>query len=153
MFISNVYKLGLTVMRGRRGLLPAPHSGRGRSEAEVHAHEEVAAEHIEEARQGVCLFGLPASLALPTDAKQLIEYARQPADGTKPRIAAWEQRGRELAFYWRGFQPNEVVSLPIDLVAMVPGRTKGQAMRSYLFYSPDIKFWQNGLQITVKPKS
>ena len=101
----------------------------------------------------MAIIGLPASLALPTDAKQLIEYARQPADGTKPRIAAWEQRGRELAFYWRGFQPNEVVSLPIDLVAMVPGRTKGQAMRSYLFYSPDIKFWQNGLQITVKPKS
>lgn len=100
----------------------------------------------------MAVVGLPAGLALPPDAKQLIELTRTPTNGAEPRLAAWEQRGRELALYWRGMGPDQEIQIPVDLVALVPGQTIGPACRSYQYYSPDDKFWQKGLSITVKPK-
>lgn len=101
----------------------------------------------------MAVIGIPSGLSLPPDAKQLIELTRPPSNGGEPRLAAWEQRGRELAFYWRSMNPDQELQIPVDLVASVPGQTTGPACRSYQYYSPDDKFWQKGLSITVKPKN
>ena len=101
----------------------------------------------------MAVIGLPSGLALPPDAKQLIDLTRLPTTGGQPRLAAWEQRGRELALYWREMGPEQEIQIPLDLVALIPGQSTGPACRSYQYYSPDDKFWQKGIAITVKPKN
>ncbi len=97
------------------------------------------------------LVGLPASLSVPTDARQLIDYTRAPPGG-EPRLAAWEQRGNELALYWRAMKPGQEITLPLDLEARIPGETHGQASRSYQYYSPDDISWVQGLRLKVNPR-
>ena len=49
----------------------------------------------------VAVIGLPGGMTLPEDLKQLKDHAKFPEDGTRPLIAAFEIRGRELVLYWR----------------------------------------------------
>ena len=54
----------------------------------------------------VAIVGLPGGLTVPEDLKQLKEYTRQPVDGGRPRVSAFEIRGRELILYWRDLGPR-----------------------------------------------
>src|SRR5262249_37050928 len=104
-------------------------------EGEV-VHLKVALTNKSTEGQGmaVAIIGLPGGLTLPEDMKQLTGYTRLPDDGTRPLIAAFELRGRELVLYWRDLQPGQKIEVPIDLVCRVPGEYTGPASRAYLYY-------------------
>ncbi|MBS0264020.1 MAG: A-macroglobulin complement component [Planctomycetes bacterium] len=91
----------------------------------------------------LAVIGIPGGLEVRHD--QLKDLVKA---GT---IAAYEVLGHELALYWRALPPEERVSLPISLVAAVPGRYTGQASRAYLYYTNEDKFWAPGLQVEITP--
>ncbi|MBM4062669.1 MAG: A-macroglobulin complement component, partial [Planctomycetes bacterium] len=72
----------------------------------------------------MAIVGLPAGLELPTRVLEDLQKAQ--------RFAFWELRGRELALYWRDFEPEGKRTLTLDLMARVPGRSTGPASRGYL---------------------
>ena len=84
--------------------------------------------------------------------KQLKEYTRVPEDGSRPRVSAFEIRGRELVLYWRDLAPGQKVEVPLDLVCRVPGEYSGPASRAYLYYNADLKHWVEPLKVTVAPR-
>jgi uncharacterized protein YfaS (alpha-2-macroglobulin family) len=98
------------------------------------------------------IIGLPAGLSLPEDLKQLKEYTRIPSDGKAPQLGAFEIRGRELILYWREIAKDQTHTLPIDLVARVPGVYRGPASRAYLYYDAQKKHWHAPLSVTIAPK-
>ncbi len=100
----------------------------------------------------VAIIGLPAGLTLPEDMKQLKDLARVPNDGSRPKISAWEMRGRELILYWRDLAPDQKIEVPLDLICRVPGEYRGPASRAYLYYNADNKHWVEPLKVTINAK-
>ena len=98
------------------------------------------------------VIGLPGGLTLPEDLKQLKQHCRQPEDGSRPLVSAFEIRGRELVLYWRDLAPNQKIAVPIDLIARVPGEYSGPASRGYLYYNADHKDWVDPLHVTIAAK-
>ena len=99
----------------------------------------------------VAIIGLPGGMTIPEDMKQLKEFTRLPEDGSRPLIAAFEVRGRELVLYWRDLQGNQKIEVPIDLVCRVPGEYTGPASRAYLYYDAESKNWIDPLSVTIAP--
>jgi hypothetical protein len=97
----------------------------------------------------VAVVGLPGGLVVPEDMKQLKEYVRVPEDGSRPRVSAFEVRGRELVLYWRDLAPGQKIEVPLDLVCRVPGEYSGPASRAYLYYNADHKHWVEPLKVTI----
>ena len=60
-----------------------------------------------------------------------------------------ETRAREVTLYFRQLKPKEVKTVPIDLVATVPGRYTGPASRAYLYYTNDEKIWNDPIEVVV----
>jgi hypothetical protein len=116
---------------------------------------KVRVENVSGQGQGmaVAVVGLPAGLTLPEDLKQLKELARLPEAGKRPVLGAFEVQGRELVLYWRDLAPEEVVTVPLDLVARVPGTYRGPASRAWLYYNADHKCWVEPLEVSIKPRS
>lgn len=115
---------------------------------------KVNVENVSGKGQGmaVAIVGLPGGLSLPEDMKQLKEYAKLPADGSRPLVSAYEIRGRELILYWRDLAPNQKIEVPIDLICRVPGVYQGPASRAYLYYNPDFKHWVHPLKVTIRAR-
>lgn len=67
----------------------------------------------------------------------------------KKLIAFYETRPREVILYFRDLAPKAELDIPLDLVAMVPGRFTGPASSAYLYYTDDKKHWSPGLQVAV----
>jgi len=67
----------------------------------------------------------------------------------KGKIAFYETRAREVILYFRQMQPGEAKSIPLDLVAMLPGQYTGPSSTAYLYYTDDMKYWAPGIQVTV----
>jgi hypothetical protein len=113
----------------------------------------VRAENASGRPQGmaVAIVGLPGGTILPADLKQLRELTRVPTEG-RPKLAAFEVRGRELVLYWRDLAKGEKVEVPIDLVCRVPGTYRGPASRAYLYYNADHKHWVEPLSVTIAAK-
>jgi anti-sigma factor RsiW len=110
--------------------------------------------HVENASgkgQGmaVAILGLPGGLTVPEDMKQLKDYVRQPNDGRRPLVSAFEIRGRELVLYWRDLAPDQKIDVPIDLICRVPGEYSGPASRAYLYYNADLKHWVEPLKVRI----
>ncbi len=99
------------------------------------------------------VIGLPGGLTLPEDLKQLKQHCRQPEDGSRPLVSAFEIRGRELVLYWRDLAPDQTIEVPIDLIARVPGEYSGPASRGYLYYNADHKDWVDPLRVTIAAKA
>ena len=97
----------------------------------------------------VAIVGLPGGVIVPEDLKQLKEACRLPADGGRPLLGAFEIRGRELVLYWRDLAKDQVVEVPVDLIARVPGSYRGPASRAYLYYNADSKHWVAPLAVTI----
>lgn len=116
---------------------------------------KVTVDNKSDAGQGmvIAVVGLPAGLNIPTDGKQLIDLCRVPTDGTRPRLAQWEVRGRELVLYWRDLAPRETVELSLDVEARVPGIYRGPASRAYLYYTPEHRTWIEPIRVTITPAS
>ena len=99
----------------------------------------------------VAIIGLPGGLTIPEDMKQLKEYAKIPEDGSRPLIAAFEVRGRDLVLYWRDLKGGQEIEVPIDLVCRVPGEYTGPASRAYLYYNAESKCWIDPLSASIVP--
>ena len=70
----------------------------------------------------------------------------------KGTIDAYEVLGREVVLYWRGMEPNSRRTIPLSLVAAVPGTYTGPASRAYLYYTDEQKTWVDGAKITILPR-
>ena len=92
----------------------------------------------------VAVVGVPGGLEPRHD--QLKELVKRGA------IDSYEVRGREVVLYWRGMDAGAATSVPISLVAAVPGRYTAPASRAYLYYTDEHKTWVPGLSAEVTPK-
>lgn len=90
----------------------------------------------------IAKIGIPAGLAAqPWQLKELME---------KNQAAYYEIFDNYLVFYWMGFAPNETKTINLDLKAEVPGIYKGKAGNTYLYYTPEYKHWNDGVEIMIK---
>ncbi|HVS34991.1 MAG TPA: alpha-2-macroglobulin family protein [Gemmataceae bacterium] len=115
----------------------------------------VTLENVSGKGQGMAtaVIGLPGGLTLPEDLKQLKQYCREPEDGSRPLVSAFEIRGRELVLYWRDLAPDQKIEVPLDVIARVPGEYSGPASRGYLYYNADHKDWVAPLHVTIAAKA
>jgi hypothetical protein len=87
--------------------------------------------------------GIPAGLsAQPWQLKEIME---------KKEVAYYEIFDNYLVLYWMGFAANEVKKISLDLKAEVPGTYKGKASNTYLYYMPEHKHWNEGLDVNILP--
>lgn len=89
----------------------------------------------------IAVVGLPAGLEAPTKILDDLREAR--------RFDCWEIRGRELVLYWRALAPEEKKEVTIDLLAAFGGKTKGAASRVWLYYTPELTFWAQPIEVEV----
>jgi uncharacterized protein YfaS (alpha-2-macroglobulin family) len=90
----------------------------------------------------IAKIGIPAGLsAQPWQLKELME---------KNQAAYYEIFDNYLVFYWMGFAANEAKTINLDLKAEVPGTYKGKASNTYLYYTPEYKHWNDGVEVTIK---
>jgi len=92
----------------------------------------------------VAIVGLPGGLEPRHD--QLKELVK------KGTIDAYEVLGREVVLYWRGMAADAKISIPLSLVAAVPGTYTGPASRTYLYYTDEFKQWVPGVKVSITPK-
>lgn len=89
----------------------------------------------------IAKIGIPAGLsAQPWQLKEIME---------KNQAAYYEIFDNYLVFYWMGFKANETKTLYLDLKAEVPGTYKGKASNTYLYYTPEYKHWNDGVEINI----
>jgi len=93
----------------------------------------------------VAIVGVPGGLEVRHDQlKELVKAAK---------IDAYEVRGREVILYWRQLKAKHAVSLPLSVVAAIPGRYTGPASRVYEYYTDEHKRWVDGVSVDVTPLS
>ena len=87
--------------------------------------------------------GLPGGLTFQTwQLKELRD---------KGLIGFYETRPREVILYFRDMKPSETKTIPLDLVATVPGRYVGPASQAYLYYTDEHRTWTAGLPVRITP--
>ncbi len=90
----------------------------------------------------IAKIGIPAGLSLqPWQLKELME---------KKQVAYYEIFDNYLVLYWMGFAPKETKTIALDLKAEIPGKYKGKASNVYLYYTPEAKHWNEGLDVEVQ---
>jgi len=89
----------------------------------------------------IAIVGIPAGLDVRHDQLKELVGAN--------RISSYEVIGREVILYWRALKANEVRSIPISLIAAVPGEFTGPASRAYLYYTDEQKHWTAGGKVEV----
>ena len=67
-------------------------------------------------------------------------------------MSAVEIRGRELILYWRGMRKDQVIEVPVDLIAQIPGTYRGPASRAYVYYNATTKTWIEPLSVTIQAR-
>ena len=92
----------------------------------------------------IAIIGVPGGLEVRHE--QLKELK------SEGRIAAYEVHGREIVLYWRAFEPNHFVDLPISLIAVVPGEYSAPSSRVYQYYTDEHKHWVVGSHIKITSK-
>lgn len=92
----------------------------------------------------VAIIGIPGGLEVRHD--QLKELVKA------ERIAAYEVLGRDLVLYWRSLRADERVTLPVSLIAAIPGTYTGPASRAYLYYTDEDKHWVDGFEVEITAK-
>jgi len=68
---------------------------------------------------------------------------------TKGLIAFYETRAREVILYFRQLKPNQTRTIPITLVATVPGAYTAPASSAYLYYTDEHKTWANPVVVKI----
>ncbi len=66
-------------------------------------------------------------------------------------IDFYETGAREVVLYFRDMEPEELRTVPIDLVAAVPGTYTSPASSAYLYYTNEHKDWAEPLRVTIEP--
>ncbi|MEL6348255.1 MAG: hypothetical protein AAFV53_34415, partial [Myxococcota bacterium] len=69
----------------------------------------------------------------------------------KGLIDFYETGAREVVLYLRDMAPSETVTVPLELIAEVPGRYTGPASSAYLYYTNEHKAWTDGVFVSVMP--
>ncbi len=90
----------------------------------------------------VAIIGIPGGLEVRHD--QLKELVKS------KKIAAYEVLGREVVLYWREMQAGQKVTMPLSLVAAIPGEYTAPASRAYLYYTDEHKQWVDPLKVVVE---
>jgi TonB-dependent SusC/RagA subfamily outer membrane receptor len=90
----------------------------------------------------IAKIGIPAGLSLqPWQLKELTEHKQ---------VAYYEIFDNYLVLYWMGFDARETKTIQLDLKAEIPGTYKAKASNVYLYYTPENKHWNEGLEVEVK---
>ena len=98
-------------------------------------------ETSEELPMVTAIVGVPAGFEIRLEAlKELV---------TQGKIDAWELRGREVVVHLRTMLPKERRTIPISLLAYVPGTYNGPASRVYLQYTDNEKHWAAPLRARI----
>ncbi len=85
--------------------------------------------------------GIPAGLSMqPWQLKELVE---------KNKAAYYEIFDNYLVFYWMGFAVGETKTIALDLKAEIPGTYKAKASNVYLYYTPEHKHWNEGVELNI----
>ncbi|MGD9680321.1 MAG: MG2 domain-containing protein [Candidatus Obscuribacterales bacterium] len=92
----------------------------------------------------VAIVGLPGGLEPRHD--QLKELVK------KHTIDAYEVLGREVVLYWRTLPAEAKLTVPLSLVAAIPGNYTGPASRAYLYYTDEDKNWVDGVRVEIAAK-
>ncbi|MDC0714820.1 alpha-2-macroglobulin family protein [Stigmatella sp. ncwal1] len=92
----------------------------------------------------VAIFGVPGGLEVRHD--QLKELVKQKT------VDSYEVIGRDVVLYWRGVEPRKRISVPLSLIAAVPGTYTGPASRAYLYYTDEHKIWLDGVKVAIAPR-
>ena len=93
----------------------------------------------------IAIIGVPGGLEVRHD--QLKELVKS------GMIAAYEVRGREVVLYWRSLKAKQDVTVPISLVAEIPGTYTGPASRAYEYYTDEHKTWSAPLKADISAKA
>ena len=90
----------------------------------------------------IAKIGIPAGLSIqPWQLKEIKE---------KNQIAYYEIFDNYLVLYWMGFAPNETKTIRLDLKADIAGTYKGKASNTYLYYTPEYKNWNDGVEVEIE---
>ena len=90
----------------------------------------------------IAKIGIPAGLSLqPWQLKELTE---------KKQVAYYEIFDNYLVLYWMGFAAKETKTIQLDLKAEIPGKYKAKASNIFLYYTPESKNWNEGLEVEVR---
>ena len=90
----------------------------------------------------VAKIGIPAGLSVqPWQLKEIKE---------KNQVAYYEIFDNYLVLYWMGFTPNETKTIKLDLKAEIAGTYKGKASNTYLYYTPEYKHWNDGVEVEIR---
>jgi TonB-dependent SusC/RagA subfamily outer membrane receptor len=90
----------------------------------------------------IAKIGIPAGLSLqPWQLKELAD---------QHQFAYDEIFDNYLVLYWMGFAPKETKEIRLDLKAEIPGNYQAKASNVYLYYTPEYKHWNAGLDVQVK---
>ncbi|HVU56464.1 MAG TPA: TonB-dependent receptor plug domain-containing protein [Puia sp.] len=90
----------------------------------------------------IAKIGIPAGLSLqPWQLKELMD---------QKQVAYYEIFDNYLVLYWMGFAAGETKKIQLDLKAEIPGSYKAKASNVYLYYTPEYKHWNEGLEVEVR---
>ena len=107
------------------------------------ANVEVVNTTDEKVASPIAIIGIPGGLEVRHD--QLKELVKA------EKIAAYEVIGREVVLYWRALDVEQRVELPLSLVAAIPGSFSAPASRTYLYYTDELKHWDDGVTVKIEP--
>jgi TonB-dependent SusC/RagA subfamily outer membrane receptor len=90
----------------------------------------------------IAKIGIPAGLSVqPWQLKELKE---------KGQMAYYEIFDNYLVLYWMGFAASETKNIRLDLKAEIAGTYKGKASNTYLYYTPEYKNWNDGVEVEIR---
>ncbi len=90
----------------------------------------------------IAKIGIPAGLSVqPWQLKELMD---------KDQVAYYEIFDNYLVLYWMGFAPDETKTIRLDLKAEIAGTYKAKASNAYLYYMPEYKYWNDGVEVEIR---
>ncbi|HEY4149940.1 MAG TPA: TonB-dependent receptor plug domain-containing protein, partial [Chitinophagaceae bacterium] len=90
----------------------------------------------------IAKIGIPAGLSVqPWQLKEIME---------KNQAAYYEIFDNYLVFYWMGFKAGETKKIALDLKAEIAGTYRGKASNVYLYYTPEYKNWNDGVDVEIR---
>jgi TonB-dependent SusC/RagA subfamily outer membrane receptor len=87
--------------------------------------------------------GIPAGLTLQNALlKDMLD---------KKQVSYFEIFDNYLVLYWEHFDANETKTINLDLKVEFAGEYTGKASNIYLYYTPEAKFWNEGINAKIEP--
>lgn len=91
----------------------------------------------------IAKIGIPAGLTLQNALlKDLID---------KKQISYYEIFDNYLVMYWEHFSAGEIKTINLDLKVEFAGTYTGKSSNVYLYYMPEVKYWNQGITTSIEP--